>query len=51
LIPNIAAELRQIASDQLTKPVKNIVLNLSNLVGIEESAAETISVELQQIFL
>jgi anti-anti-sigma regulatory factor len=46
---NIAAELRQIASDQLTKPVKNIVLNLANLAGIEESAAETISV-LQQSF-
>ncbi|MBV9986110.1 MAG: anti-anti-sigma factor, partial [Chitinophagaceae bacterium] len=31
LTANIAAELQEIASDHLTKPVKNLVLNLSNL--------------------
>jgi len=46
---NIAAEIRQTALQQLQKPVKNIVLNLSELAFIDDAAASALS-ELQQMF-
>jgi anti-anti-sigma factor len=46
---NIAAEIRETALQQLQKPVKNIVLNLSQLAFIDDAAASALS-ELQQMF-
>ena len=46
---NIAAELAETCSAQLQKEVKNVILNLSEVLMIDASAANTIS-ELQQKF-
>ena len=44
---NIAAAVTNSVNTCLTRPVKNVVLNLSNIVDIEEDAAKTLA-ELQQ---
>jgi anti-anti-sigma factor len=44
---NIAAAITQHVNNCLQQPVKNVVLNLSNILDIEESAARTIA-EVQQ---
>lgn len=49
LSANIAAEMTEICNEQLLKPVKNVILNLSNVANIDETASETVS-DLQQKF-
>ena len=49
LSANIAAELANTCTQQLQKPVKNLVLNLQSVLTIEAKAAETIAL-LQQSF-
>lgn len=49
LSDNIAAQLTETCTGQLQKEVKNVVLNLSEVAGIEEGAAGTLA-ELQQTF-
>jgi anti-anti-sigma factor len=44
---NIAAAITQHVNNCLQQPIKNVVLNLSNILDIEESAARTIA-EVQQ---
>jgi anti-anti-sigma factor len=44
---NIAAAITKHVNDCLQQPIKNVVLNLSNILDIEESAARTIA-EVQQ---
>jgi anti-anti-sigma factor len=44
---NIAAAITQHVNNCLQQPVKNVVLNLSNILDIEENAARTIA-EVQQ---
>lgn len=49
LSDNIAAQLAETCTGQLQKEVKNVVLNLSEVAGIEAHAAGTLA-ELQQTF-
>jgi anti-anti-sigma factor len=49
LTANIAAEISDWSKKQLTEPVKNVVLNMEHLTGMEEKAAESICL-LQQHF-
>ena len=49
LSANIAAGLANTCTQQLQKPVKNLVLNLQSVLTIEAKAAETIAL-LQQSF-
>ena len=49
LSANIAAELIRICSELLHRPVKNVVLNMSEVSNMDESAANTIT-DLQQQF-
>lgn len=49
LTANIAAEIRETALQQLQEPVKNIILNLSGVDFVEETATSLLS-ELQQSF-
>lgn len=49
LTANIAAEISDWGKKQLDEPVKNVILNLSQLTGMEEKAGETICL-LQQYF-
>jgi anti-anti-sigma regulatory factor len=49
LTANIAAEISDWGKKQLAEPVKNVIMNLSDLTGMEEKAGETICL-LQQHF-
>ena len=49
LSANIAAEMAKTCNTLLEKEPKNVILNLSQVVAVEENAAETV-LQLQQIF-
>ena len=49
LSDNLTAEIFSVVADQLQNPIKNVVLNLKNVVTVDDIAAERL-VKLQQQF-
>ena len=49
LSDNLTAEISSVVADQLQNPIKNVVLNLKNVVTVDDIAAERL-VKLQQQF-